>query len=128
MYRIAPSLTLSNRLDVNKISHDPGVVRAYLADPLVHDRISARLARFIQRQGSVVSSAAKHWSVPTLLVYAGDDHLVRSAGSTAFAAAAPSSLLQAVCLDGRYHEIFNELDPSDAYAALGQWLGERWPG
>ena len=44
---IAPNLRVGNGLDAQLICHDPAVVRAYLADPLDHDRISARLARFI---------------------------------------------------------------------------------
>jgi pimeloyl-ACP methyl ester carboxylesterase len=61
------------------ISHDPQVVQAYQQDRLIHDRISARLARYIAETGPLVLAAAPRWQVPTLLLYAG----VRPAGQPA---------------------------------------------
>ena len=71
--RIAPNLTVGNGVDPNFISHDPAVVAAYKADPRVHDRISGRLARYIADGGPQVIEHAPHWTVPTLLIYAGAD-------------------------------------------------------
>jgi alpha-beta hydrolase superfamily lysophospholipase len=120
--RWAPNLTLSNGLDPRQISHDPAVVDAYRKDGRVHDRISARLARFIDAGGPPVVAAAPSWSVPTLLLYAGADRLVRPEGSRAFAAVAPREVVTSQCLEGQFHEIFNEADPSTAYGALKTWL------
>ncbi|HTH10677.1 MAG TPA: lysophospholipase, partial [Acidovorax sp.] len=64
--RIAPNLRVGNGLDAQYLSHDPAVAAAYLADPLCHDRISARLARFIAEGGPATVARAAHWSVPTL--------------------------------------------------------------
>jgi alpha-beta hydrolase superfamily lysophospholipase len=127
LYRWAPNLALSNGLDARLISHDASVVQAYQQDSLVHDRISARLAHFIDSNGPPVVAAAPHWSVPTLLLYAGADHLVRADGSRAFAAVAPHEQVTSQCLDGQFHEIFNESDPSQAYAALKDWLDLKAP-
>jgi len=125
--RWAPNLTLSNGLDAQLISHDPDVVAAYQKDPLVHDRISARLAKFIDGNGPRVVAEAPVWRVSTLLMYAGEDHLVRADGSRAFAAVAPSAFVQSHCLQGQFHEIFNEADPSQAYGLLRHWLEQRAP-
>jgi len=66
--------------------------------------------------------------VPTLLLYAGDDHLVRPEASRAFAAAAlPSGMVEAHGFDTLYHEIFNELDSEPVFAALQRWLDARFP-
>jgi alpha-beta hydrolase superfamily lysophospholipase len=46
-----PNVTVSNGLDPALLSHDQDVVDAYLADPLVHDRISPLLGRFIADGG-----------------------------------------------------------------------------
>jgi alpha-beta hydrolase superfamily lysophospholipase len=124
--RVAPELRVGNGLDTRWLSHDPEVERAYRADPLVHDRISARLARFIAEGGPQVVAQAPAWKVPTLLMYAGDDRLVDPAGSRAFAAAAPSSVVTARCFDGLYHEIFNEVDPQPVFDTLRGWLDERF--
>lgn len=125
--RWAPNLALPNGLDSAKLSHDAAVVANYRQDPLVHDRISARLASFIDHHGPRVVAAAPNWPLPTLLLYAGDDHLVRAEGSRAFAAMAPRELVSSHCFDGLYHEIFNEADPSPVYAELKAWLDTRAP-
>ena len=124
--RIAPELRVANGLDARWLSHDPDVERDYRADPLVHDRISARLARFIAEGGPEVVAQAPAWKVPTLLMYAGDDRLVDPAGSRAFAAAAPASVVTSRCFDGLYHEIFNEVDPRPVFDTLQDWLDQRF--
>ena len=127
MPRIAPNLRVGNGLDVQALSHDPAVVRAYQADPLCHDRISARLGRFLAEAGPATLARAPHWSVPTLLLWAGADRLVRPAGSAAFAAAAPASVVEAHCFETLYHELFNELDAGPVFTALRAWLDVRFP-
>lgn len=125
--RVAPDLRVGNGLDDAYLSHDPAVVRAYRDDPLCHDRIGARLARFLADEGAVVQAAAPQWQVPTLLIYAGDDRLVKPAASHAFAAAAPASVLSATCFQALYHEIFNERDTTPVFGTLRRWLDERFP-
>lgn len=124
--RFAPNLCVGNGLDANFISHSPATVQAYRDDPLVHDRISGRLARFIAQGGPAVVARAAQWKVPTLLMYAGADKLVNPAGSRAFAAAAPASVVTSRCFDGLYHEIFNETDPEPVFDELKRWLDARF--
>lgn len=128
---LAPNLRVGNGLDAGFISHDPDVVAAYRADPLVHDRISARLARFIAEGGPATVAAAAQWRVPTLLMYAGADRLVNPAGSRAFAAAAPAAVVTAREFAPLYHELFNELEGEQGRAAvfaqLQSWLDARFP-
>lgn len=126
--RIAPNFTVGNGLNPDFVSHDPGVVAAYRADPLVHDRISGRLGQFIAEGGSRVLAHAASWKVPTLLMYAGADQLVDPEGSRAFAAAAPKDVVSAHCFDDLYHEIFNEPAPmaEPVFATLKQWLDARF--
>ncbi len=124
--RLLPDLRVGNGLDPDFLSHDPQVVGAYKADRLVHDRISARLARFIADAGVATLAAAPHWKVPTLLLYAGDDHLVDAAGSRRFAEAAPRELLDSVCFETLYHEVFNEKDRLPVLLALRRWLDQRF--
>ena len=123
-----PNLRVGNGLDARLISHDPAVVTAYQTDPLVHDRIAARLARFIAEDSAAVRAAAPGWALPTLLLYAGADKLVNPAGSRAFAAAAPAQVLSSQCFESLYHEIFNEAEPgrSQVLAALRAWLDTRY--
>ena len=127
---IAPNLRVNNGVKPEFISHDPQVVRKYQADPLVHAKISARLAKFIATAGPATVAAAATWTTPTLLMYAGADKLVNPAGSRAFAEAAASNggaqVVTTRCFDGLYHEIFNELDVAPVFASLKAWLDARF--
>lgn len=126
---IAPNLRINNGLKPEYISHDAQVVRKYLADPLVHAKISARLAKFIATAGPATVAAASTWTTPTLLMYAGADKLVNPAGSRAFAEAAArqsARVVTARCFDGLYHELFNELDTAPVFATLKAWLDARF--
>ena len=121
--RIAPGLRVGNGLNAQDLSHDPSVAPAYLSDPLNHDRIGARLARFLADEGARVMEAAPRWPVQTLLLYAGADRLVRPEGSRAFAiASAPSGKVQALAFEQHYHELFNELEAEPVFDTLEQWL------
>lgn len=124
--KFVPNLRVGNGLKVDFISHDPAVIRAYLSDPLVHDRISARLARFFSIAAPATVATAPRWTVPTLLMYAGDDRLVNPQGSRDFAAAAPKGVVTSVCFDALYHEIFNELDAAPVFVAMQSWLDQRF--
>ncbi len=127
-----PSVTVNNGLDANFISHDPQVVKDYLADRLVHNKISPRLGHFIATAGPATVDMAAQWRTPTLLMYAGADKLVKPAGSRRFAERATESkavkpgTVTAKCFDGYYHELFNELQPAPVFETLKTWLGARF--
>jgi alpha-beta hydrolase superfamily lysophospholipase/predicted GNAT family N-acyltransferase len=124
---LAPSLALGNGLDADRLSHDAAAVRAYREDPLVHDRISARLIGWIRQAGERARAGASTLTVPTLLLVAGDDAMVQAEGSHAFARAAPAGTVRLHGYDGLYHELFNEAQPGrDAVLDdLDHWLRER---
>ncbi len=122
MLRVAPNIAIGNGLDANFISHDRAVVDAYTADPLVHDRVSARLAHAIVAAGETARAAAAQWRTPTLLIYAGADRLVNPRGSQEFASAAPTDVVTTQRFDGLYHELFNETDRARPVAAVLGWL------
>lgn len=121
--KIAPNLCISNGLDANFTSHDAAAVAAYMADPLGHDRISARLAQVIATSGAATVQAASQWTTPTLLMFAGEDKLVKPAGSRSFAAASPSCVT-AHAFEHMFHELFNETDQAQVFEVLKTWLDQ----
>lgn len=125
LLRVAPNFRVAHGVRPEGLSHDPEVVEAYQADPLVHDRISARLARFIAEAGPRVLARAGRWAVPTLLLYSGRDAIVDPRGSRTFAAQAPPGIVEAHAFDDLFHEVFNELEAEPVYAALKSWLERR---
>jgi alpha-beta hydrolase superfamily lysophospholipase len=119
---LAPNLAVNNGLKPEWISRDAQVVRNYRADPLVHDRITPRLANFIIDGGRRVSESAGSWTVPTLLLYAGSDRCVSPAGSAGFAAMAPQARVAAHEFRALFHEIFNEPEQDEVLGVLHDWL------
>ena len=118
--RLAPHLAVNNGLKPAWISRDTAVVRAYIEDPLVHDRVTPALVRCIVDAGERVRRLAPAWTARTLLLYAGSDRCVAPAGSAAFAAATAS--VTAREFPSLFHEIFNEPERDEVFAALQSWL------
>ncbi|RSZ55303.1 alpha/beta hydrolase [Massilia atriviolacea] len=125
LHALAPSLAVPNGLPPRFLSHDPKVVAAYTADPLVHGKISARLMRSMLRSIAYCHAHAGKLGMPALLLAAGDDHLVDPEGVRRFAAHLPPGLAQLHVYDGLYHEIFNELDAARPLADLRAWLAAQ---
>jgi alpha-beta hydrolase superfamily lysophospholipase len=123
--KIVPNLRIGNGLNANFICRDEAVVTAYLADPLVHDRISARLANVIAISGAATIQAAPTWTTPTLLMFAGEDRLVSPSGSRTFGTEAPSCV-KSQAFEHMYHEIFNAPDQAQVFSVLKTWLGQTF--
>ena len=119
---LMPALRVGNGLQPAWISRSAEVVRAYTADPLVHDRITPRLLRSMVDEGRLVQRRAARWRTPTLLMWAGADLCVRPAGAAAFAASAPREVLTAQAWPELFHEIFNEPEREQVLTQLLQWL------
>ena len=119
---LAPDFPVPNGLKPEWVCRDPAVVKAYVNDPLVHDRATGRLVRFLLDGGRHVMAQAPRWQVPTLLIYAGSDRCVNPAGSTRFAQLAPQDKVRAKAYPHMFHEIFNEPDQDQVFADLKRWL------
>lgn len=117
-----PGVAVSNGLKPEWISRDTAVVKAYASDPLVHDRITARLTNFIVDAGRRAIGDAPRWALPTLLMWAEADRCVAPRGSEAFAAAAPANVVATRPWPGLFHEIFNEPEKAQVLATLSDWL------
>ena len=98
---------MGNELDATKISHDPEVVRAYLEDPLVHDRVSARWFTEFLAAMQDANDSTDTIQMPVLMQVAGDDHLVSSRASKQFYDRLTASDKSFHRYEGAFHEIYN---------------------
>lgn len=122
MNRVFPSLTQPNNLDTYGLSNDPAVVKAYLDDPLVHDRISVRA-------GTELLQAA-HWldrfegvaPCPILLMHGGQDLITSPVGTADFARRISGDVTWKRW-EGLKHEIHNEAAQGEVLAYLVEWIG-----
>ncbi len=122
---VLPRLTMSNQVDPRVLSRDPGTVEAYRADPLVHDRISARLYRETLGRGEDLIRRAPELRVPFLLLHGAQDRLIDPAGSQRFFDRAVVRGRALRIYDGLYHEIFNEPEQQRIFQDIIGWLEDR---
>ena len=123
--RLAPRLRVPSDLDVEAISRDPAVVRAYRDDPLVSDKVSTRWYAEILRSMRTAMEAAPTLQLPMLLMQSGADRLVDPDAPRRWSRAAPSELVDLVIWDGLYHEMFNEPEKGRVRDRVLAWLDER---
>lgn len=123
---IAPGLPVSTGLDPKLLSHDPEVVAAYERDPLVHDRITARLFREIQREIEVAESRTSAIHVPLLFLLPQEDRIVRTERAEEFARRLRThTYAQIRRYPGLYHEVLQEATRSGAIADVLGWVERR---
>lgn len=119
---VAPGLGVSNGLNARYLSHEAAVVKAYRADPLVHDRISAHLLNAMLAAIAGAQHDAARLSIPVLLLVAGQDKLVDARGSREFHARLDATHSHLIEYPSLYHELFNETDAARVFADLDHWL------
>lgn len=125
--RLLPALTLPSGLDPATISRDPAVVQAYRNDPLVHDRISFRLAGELLRASRWVMEHAAEFPLPLLLIHGGADRLTLPEGSREFADRAGRNCTLKIW-EGLYHEVHNEPEQGEVLADILSWMEKRLRG
>lgn len=119
---IAPGLSVPNGLQTRYLSHDPAVEAAYKNDPMVHPKITPRLLRSMLSYIEYSHAHARSLDFPTLLVVAGDDHLVDASGSDAFYSQLAPGIGQFHRYKDYYHEIFNEVGKDRVFSDVRGWL------
>jgi len=102
------SLTIPNGLASADISHDADVVAAYENDPLVHNKITARLIVEFMRAGQECLKNAGSIKKSLLVFHGKEDHIADYKASEQFFNAASSAVKKIFLYDKLYHETINE--------------------
>ena len=124
MYRIYPTLAMSNELDRVALSRDHDVVSAYNADPLVHDRVSARLAIDMLDSGLWLLDNAHRLRIPTLLVHGTADRVCSAPASQEFAEKA-GEICTIKLWEDLYHETHNEPEKIEVINFTVAWINDQ---
>ncbi len=120
-----PRFTQSNQIPPSLLSHDPEVIRAHRADPLVHFRISARLFLELKRMRRELAGAAAATTIPTLVVQGGADPVTSSAGSAAWARSGQDGIITYREYPGLFHEVLNEREGAAILDEIIAWLAKN---
>ncbi|MBZ4655099.1 MAG: lysophospholipase [Peptococcaceae bacterium] len=121
MNSVWPSFTQANCLDIQALCRDPEVVETYKQDPLVHNRISARLFTTAFNSGKWALEHAKEFKLPLLLMHGSADRITSPQASSQFAKEVPGDCTFKLW-DGLYHEIHNEREHQDVLNFLVEWI------
>lgn len=122
---LAPGVGLSTGLDPSGLSRDPEVVRRYLDDPFVEDRMSARFATGLFETVARVGSAAGRIERPILLMHGEADPICPVAGSRQFHANLSPEIAGRSGLSvypALRHEIWNEPERAAIWQDMLDWL------
>src|SRR5690606_30336098 len=105
---LAPALPVA-KLDAARLSRDPRVGEAYLADPLVYSGpVKAATGHALTAAGPELLARAAALAAPTLVLHGEADGVAAVEGSRRLAAAASAGTLELVTFPGAYHELHNE--------------------
>lgn len=120
---VAPRASIASDLDPQGLSHDPEVVKAYLADPLVHLRMTLSLGAELFAAMRRTAPGGADVSLPLLMLQGADDPICSPAASEVFARAVPGSRYRSY--PGLRHEIFNEPERESVFEDVQRWIQER---
>ena len=123
--RFLPTLPMRAGISPHDLSHDEDVVRAYAADPLVHDTITPRLFGEISANMGLVFQRADRLTTPLLFLIPGNDRLVDANRTNAFARSLPRGDVTIRNFPGLYHELLNELERQSVTAEIRDWISAR---
>jgi alpha-beta hydrolase superfamily lysophospholipase len=124
---LLPTLRIDPGLDVEGLSHDPGVQQAYLQDPLVQKKVSLHLAFELGRTCRHVLANAPSIQVPWLAVHGAGDPIAPPEGSKELIERLGSRDKQLRIEPGLRHEVHNELEPAATQflQLMAGWIRER---
>ncbi len=123
--RTLPFVTFDHGYAAEEMSTDPAVVSEYTSDPLVHRRISTRLAISIIDEGARVrASAAEFNPAASMLFLQGRQDTVADPDDTrSFGERVSCEHKEVVVLPGMRHEVFNEQEKAKTFEAVDRFLG-----
>ena len=126
MNKLQPSMQMANGLALDGLARDPEVIRAYTSDPLVHNKISVRLALEMLQAGEWALAHAGEFPLPLLLVHGTADKLTSAPASQEFAAKVRGDCTLKLW-EGFYHETHNEPEKAEVLDFMIDWLQKHTP-
>jgi len=119
--RLWPTLSMNNGLQPADISRNPELARIRAEDPLIHHVASARWFEEVLRTQARIRAGVAPLRIPTLILVAGQDRIVSSDATLAFAQAAGPAVAVRRYEDA-YHDLFIEPEQDQVVGDILAWL------
>ena len=117
-----PTCSFSTGVDAAALSHDPAVVQAYQADPLVHHTMSARAYQSTVRTQDDAMARAGTLRVPVLLLGGSKDRIISLEAVRRWCDRVLCEKRQ-VMFNGCYHELHHEPVRDEVLRLIREWVG-----
>lgn len=105
---LTPTLTFDNGINPKDLSTNPIAVQKYVSDPLVHRRISTKLAADIFKNSKLALKDAHSVKVPTFIAVGSEDRVTLPSGAKQFFESLKVSDKTFKVYEGSFHELFED--------------------
>jgi len=120
-----PFLSMSNEVNPDYLSHAQRVVQAYINDPLVHTKVTARWFTEVTKAMEETQKICSRLNIPVLMLHGGNDLLTDPKGSEDIFSLLTVSDKTLKIYDGFYHEIYNEIERDKPVNDTIEWIKKR---
>ncbi|WP_346839491.1 lysophospholipase [Microbulbifer sp. SAOS-129_SWC] len=128
LVRLAPRLSLPNRINPRWLSRDETVVADYRADPLVHNRVTVQWFCAFLREREFLQPRLAQITLPCLVLLPDGDLAVDPRTTRTWFDLLGSDCKRLHSFAGAYHELFNEVEEGPvARELLLQYLKAQLP-
>lgn len=121
MYNLFPEFTMATGLDSTALSRDINIVKAYQTDPLVHDRVSAKMGIDFLRYGEWLQTQIIPPSLRMLIMQGTSDRIIDPKAVRKFCDNQNGNLTYKEW-KGFFHELHNEPQKQDIYREIALWI------
>jgi acylglycerol lipase len=123
--RILPAFPMRSRRNPACLTHDPKEVRSYQEDPDVHSTFTPRLFTETSAAVHMALQRADRIEVPLHFLFAGDDRLIDTERSLAFARSLPGDQVTTRTFPGTFHNLLHERERTVVLREIRDWIHER---
>jgi alpha-beta hydrolase superfamily lysophospholipase len=124
--RVIPRVRLDPKLDLDKLTRDRAMLKAYVVDdPLYQRRITPKLASEVLSAVSTTRERAGDFRVPLLIQHGTADTVTSPDGSRSFCERAAVADKTYKSYEGALHNLFVETNREEVFDDIASWVGAR---
>lgn len=122
--KLFPGFSQKSSVDIKELSTDENVGKAYKADPLVHEKISASTFLGTYEAGNWAVANASSLNIDTLIMHGTADKVTSHKASKEFAQKANGKATLQLW-EGMRHETHNEVKKEEVLQLVTEWITNK---
>lgn len=121
MRKIYPKFVQPNGLKLEFLSKDQKVIDTYVADELVHDKVTSELGLALLERGNWLIESPRKTDIPLLLMHGAEDGITSPSGTVELSKMTEGDVTLKLWKN-MYHEIHNEIDKQAVFDFMLDWI------